>query len=194
MPFLDSITQIINNQLKASTLSDSRFQRGAFIQIVNLIPREEGEGTINIPTRIEDIDGNEREMSFDDTYPFMIYHRVESITHADGDFRGDRILKRETANMLAVVFGDRNVLMLPQEQLITGVIAGFPTEISLAQKQAWNLSTAEIETGAVNDNPRTVYAAEVGGPYPLKPNNILFSVNYTIMTEYDPSCIDICNT
>lgn len=193
MPFLDPITKLINDSIKSSTLADSRFQKGSWNQIANLIPRDDEGGAITIPTVILDMDGSEKEIGFDDRYTFTIYHRVESLSHDDGDPSGDDILVKETANMVAVVFGDRNLLMMPQEQLISGVIGGFPIGVSMAQKLEWNLSAVEIETGAVNNNPRAVWSSEMGDvKFALKPNHILFSINYTIMTEYLGSCLNIC--
>lgn len=194
MPFIDPITQKINDNMKASTLADKRFQKGAFYRVANLVPRDEESGNVTIPTIIADIDNNEIEISFDDRYPFSIYHRVVSLQYEKVEQpEGDIQLKRETANMRAVVYGDRNILMLSQEQLVSGVEGGFLEGLTDAQKQEWNLSTADIVTGNVNLNSQNVYAEELGNvKYALKPNHILFSLDYTIVTEYKASCLNIC--
>jgi hypothetical protein len=179
--------------MKSTTLADKRFQKGLFSQIANLVPRDEEGNNITIPTIIKDIDNNEIEISFDDRYPFSIYHRVVSLQYGEGLPEGDANLITETANMLAIVYGDRNILMLSQEQLVSGVQSGFIQGLSDAQKQEWNLTFADISTGNVNLNSKSVYAEELGNaPYQLKPNSILFSLAYTIITEYKSNCLDIC--
>lgn len=193
MPFLDATTEIINTSIKESTLSDKRFQRGKFYAIANLIPREEGEATITIPVLIKDRDGSEEEIGFNDVYPFILYHRVLSINHDYIEPEGDEKLVRETANMIAVVYGDRNILMLSQEQLVSGVQAGFPQGLTATQKDEWNLSNADIVTDSVNLESRNVFSGEMSNVnYNLKPNSILFSINYKIIMDYDRDCIDIC--
>ena len=191
MPYISPITEIINTNIKQQSLYDKRFQKGLFEKVATLVTRNEGESPVTYPAVINDLDGDATDISFDDTFPFIIYHRIESINHNKLEPNGDNNVVQETANMVAVVYGDRNILLLPQEELISGVQFGFPQGLSAAQKSEWNLISCDITTGAVELNSKSVFEKEVNGvEYNLKPNSILFSIAYTISTEYN--CLEIC--
>jgi len=188
MPYLKEIVDIINVEERASTLADKRFQKASINSIAHLLPRED----VTIPA-IVDNDGECTDLSIDDVKAFMIYHRVIDLKYDKTDDFGDNQITQETANMIMVVYGDRNILQITKEQLVAGVEAGFPQELTKAQKQLYNLRSCEIKTGDVNLDSVLVFRGEYAGvEYNLKPNSILFSIPYTIVSEYDRSCIDIC--
>lgn len=193
MPYLKQIVVLINAGLKASALSDKRFDKGVFYGIAKLLPRIENEQTVTIPA-IVDNDGNCTDVTIDDMKPFHLYHRVTDIVYAKGDSFGDEQLITETASMLMVVYGDRNILKLETEQLIAAIQAGFLTELSMTDKDAYKIKTCSLEIGNINLNPQQVYSGEYSGDvgYELKPNSIMVSIAYTITSEYDKQCVDIC--
>lgn len=193
MPFLKEITGLINTTLKSSTLSDKRFDKGSFYGIAKLLPRVEGERSINIPA-IVDNDGTCTDVVIDDDKPFKIYHRIINLDYTKGDAFGDQQLITETASMLAIVYGDRNILKVEEAQLITAIQAGFLTELTMDDKDTYQLQKCSINITGINTDNQQVYSQEYSGDvaYQLKPNNIMVSIAYEIVSEYDKSCIDIC--
>lgn len=192
MPYLKEIVDIMNVNMRATTLSDKRFDKGAFYSIARLLPREEENQRVTIPSIVAN-NGSCTDVSFNDIYPFIIYHRVLSITYGKGEAFGDNQLIQETANMIAVVYGDRNILKLEPEQLVAAVNAGFLDQLTETDKNTYNLGISSINVAENNLNPEEVFQGELSGvTFNLQPNKILFSINYTIVNEYDKQCVDIC--
>lgn len=193
MPFLKQIVGSINAELKASTLSDKRFDKGVFLGIAKLLSRNESEASVTIPAIVHD-DGKCDDVVIDDSKPFRIYHRVLDLAYTKGDSFGDEQLIAESASMVAIIYGDRRILKIETEQLVAAVQAGFLTQLTDADKTSYGIKTCSIEIGNINLNPQQVYSGEYSGDvdFALRPNSILVSVPYTIVSEYDKQCIDIC--
>lgn len=193
MPYIKEIASIINTELQASTLGDKRFKKGSFYSVVKLIKRETENNNATIPSIISN-NGTCTPIVIDDTKPFMLYHRVLDLAYTLGDSNGDERLITETATVRIVVYGKRNILQLEQELLVAAVQGGMLQELSATDKNTYKLQKCSIEIADINLNSEDVYNEEYSGDvnYHLKPNDILFSLNYIITSEYDKSCVDIC--
>lgn len=192
MPYLKEIATLINIELQGSTLADKRFDKGAFYSIARLLKvNDESENTI--PT-IVDNNGVCTPLVVNDTKSFILYHRVIDIKYDKLEANGDDQLIQETATMRAVAYGSRRILKIEPELLIAAIQAGFMQELDTTNKNTYKLQKCNISITGINLNNEEVYSQEYSGnvAYKLKPNDIMSSIEYTIVSEYDRSCIDIC--
>lgn len=193
MPYIKEIASIINTELQASTLGDKRFKKGSFYSVVKLIKRETDNNNATIPSVVAN-NGDCTPIVIDDTKPFILYHRIIDLSYTLGEANGDKRLITETATVRMVVYGKRNILQIEQELLVAAVQGGMLQELSATHKNTYKLQKCSIEIADINLNSVDVYSEEYSGDvsYHLKPNDILFSMNYVITSEYDKSCVDIC--
>ncbi len=197
MPQLDNIIAYINQEIVANSLSGHIYQEGAYYGIAQNIPRTNVDGREELlPVIVSNID-EEIFCGIDDIHPIIIYHKTGSITSAPEakyNYGRDQNIISETAVMQMIVFGDRARLLITPEALYAAIIAGFPRIIDRTIVSGWNLRMVSIKALAPNFNSRSVFIQEYSGSvdYKLKPNNILFQINYTIATRYDKSCFVLC--
>jgi hypothetical protein len=185
------IVSFINSELRTKQFNASRFQKGSFNEIAELVldDEETKPGVINNSGDVEYV-------GIDDTYPFIIYHRVispDAEWTSEQDFGNLRNIK-ETTKMLMVVMGDRNRLQLTAEDIKTGIVAALPLELPGSELNSLGLKSANIIPGEFNWDRLEVYRGEFNLKEPkLNTNTIMFSFSYQIETVYDQSCFAICD-
>lgn len=187
------IAQINTDLTQAGGQFDSkRFQKGRFSGIAELITKVDKEVRQTFPAIVEN-NGDVTKLMMDDSFPFELYHRhlTSTATEVEQDF-GDRVLREETANMFMIVMGDRNRLKLTKEDIITGINLGMPVELGQAFLTANSLVGANVVQGDFNLNKEEVWNSEFNTEVMVKPNNILFSLNYSVVTKTWTTCIEIC--
>lgn len=185
------IVSYINTQLRSGSFSSSRFQKGRFDGIAELLQTEEGE----TKPGIIDNYGDAQYVGIDDTNQFQIYHRVITPAaewNSESDF-GDLKNITETTDMLMVVMGDRIRLQLTAEDIKTGIVASLPLDL-YSELTNLGLKTADIIPGEFNWDKNEVYRNEFNiEENLLKPNTIIFSFSYQIITTLDQSCFQLCD-
>lgn len=194
MSTLSDITGEINTSLQTGQFSSKKYQKGRFSAIAELIPKKDNEKTQLVPAIISD-NGDATRLNMDDTYTFEVYHRhLGSVYDSDEeDSYGSRITRIEDASMKMVVMGDRSRLKSDKEDLIRGIIADIPLEMSEAFLLSNSLQQVNINPGTFNIDSVSVYGEEFGDVgLNLKPNTIIFSLDYNIVVEQWVPCIDIC--
>jgi len=193
---LNEIVAEINTALQVIQLSDKRFQKGRFHGIAELMVTKDGDTNQTTPTIVTNNDQNNVRVSPDDTFPFILYHRMIGQTTVDNEENqwGYLIAREEENNMRMVILADRGILQINKEDLITGVNLGMPRELERAFLNANSLQSVEIEPGTWELDRNSVYDTEfnLAGNY-LKPNQILIAYEYTIKTVTWTSCIQLCN-
>lgn len=180
----------INTALQSRVFASKRFQKGSFDGIAELVKDKEGQTR---PGLIEE-DGKVSYVGIDDIKPFQVYHRVISSVpeyDAEGSFGDPEGLKQVT-NMLMVIMGDRFRLKLTREDIMAGIAAGLPLEITTLN--TLNIKSCNIVPGQFNTDREAVYREEFNTEKVLlKTNTIMFSFSYQIVTFIDQSCFDLCN-
>ena len=191
MPKIHEIVTIINNTLKADKFKSKRFQKGNFFGVAELMPNEQGETK---PCSIDN-GGDATFLSIDDSYPFIVYHRVLNIepNRTMDDNFGNGIRREETANMKMVCYADRSKIKLTKEDLIGGFSAGWLYQILPTDITALGINDCDINMGSFETDSTTVYNSEFNlKENLLKPQTILFSLDYQIVTNYNVSCLTLC--
>ncbi len=192
MAKLHQIVTQINTNLTQGQFSSKRFQKGRVSGIAELIVSVDNDQRQTIPV-IVDNNGDTTKLTIDDRFPFQLYHRhlSSTMTEVDDDF-GDRQVREETASMLLVIMGDRERLKLNKEDIITGISLGMPEELGQAFLTTNSLVSVNIIQGEFNLNKEDVWTSEFNTEVMIKPADIFFSLNYSILTRTWTTCIEIC--
>lgn len=182
------IVTLLNNSLRLQ-FAAKRFQKGSFDGIAELVKRDE-ETTPCIVSNNGDI----TKLVIDDTKPFQVYHRTlkAEFENSKEDF-GDRRSISHSASMLMIVIGDRNRLQLTKEDLIAGVTAGWLLVLPKSSLNTLDIKSCDIVPGSFNTDRESVYKGEYANAvFSLKPNYIMFSFSYQIVTQVDQACFTLC--
>jgi hypothetical protein len=196
MPYVAEIVGLINSSLEANKLNDgTRFVKN--INGISELVVRNSEDQTTIPVLVNTSDYKQYD-GIDDRYSIQIYHRVLDIeqvesplSYGDGATNG-----REQAKMRLVCFADRKRTKLDPYQL------AFLLRSSLNQQFLGTTLTpyagllgATIEAQQDNYNGLEVWQNEYALPvesYPVKLHQMLLSVDYNIITDYNNSCIASC--
>lgn len=187
MPELSNTITALNEIL--SEALDVKDIAVKFYGLAELIPYDDTHDT---PMLLVNKDATEA--VFDDRYMLTAYHRNLSVSYddlANDNTFGDEVGKRETANMLLVVWCDpvqmkkdryrvRDLIAMKINNIITPAVDGI-------------LSVNVGGTG-LQLNQKDLFNQEYNGfSYCVKAEQLLFAVQYQIITDYDAACYTICN-
>lgn len=197
MPFLKEIVDLVNADLDAGKLIDGK----RFVKNLNglceLQPRNNAEDQDTLPVIV-----NTRDYStfagLDDRYSLQLYHRILSVeqqesplSYGDGQTNG-----REVATMRCVVFADKQRTRLDQYQVSFMIRSSLNRQYSGVALEAYSgLLGATIEATTDNYDGVEVYNQEYGleaQTYPVRMHQCLFTIDYTITSDYNNSCITSC--
>jgi hypothetical protein len=194
MAKLHEIVAQVNTDLIANQFSSKKFQKGRFNGIAELMTEVDGDQEQTVPCIAED-NGDTEKLIIDDKYSFQLYHRHVGSSFEDtpeSDF-GDRNSRKEIAQMLMIIIGDRSRLKLNKEDIITGISLGMPLEMTKAFRETNSLQSVNIIQGEFNLDRNSVYDAEYNvSENMLKTNTIFLAFPYQIETIALTSCIQIC--
>ena len=202
MPFLNQQIEIINSVLKSVSLADARFATGRFEAIAVDVSRKDADtGAITTFPAVMDKNYEAQEITVDDAYPIIIYHKILSKAYVFdknptgpnqyGD--GNRYVN-ETTQVKMVVYGKYATLKLTREQLEALITSNFPDNISPVSIQPLKLDNMVVTLKGSDLNSARVWQEEYKGiPLYLAPEDILFSINYSIDTRFRKGCINICD-
>jgi hypothetical protein len=196
MPFLNEQILMVNDCLLRKALADARFKVGRYEGIAVDVSRRNDAGAIETFPAIMDRDYEAQPVSVDDSYPLIIYHKVNNKTYAiDKKQFGDRFTYMvETSQVKMLVYGKYAKLKLSREQLEALITSNFPDNISAATLAPYKLDNMAITLKGSNLNTTAVFNEEYKGiPLFLSAEDILFSISYTIDTKYRKECISICD-
>lgn len=163
-----NIVKIINNSLEGI------FQGGKFYGIASLVERE-GVGQPAV---------DERPVSYDDSYPFQLYHRINggTITYKPGF--GNTQTTVNTFQMIAVVFNNEKITKVKTDEVVM---------IIQSLLHVINITSVRIIPTAFNLNSQQIFATEYKGvPYALSEYKSLMQINYSVEITFKGNCFDLC--
>jgi hypothetical protein len=133
--------------------------------------------------------GECKDAAIDTTRPIMIYHKLLGITSqivarsGFGDGKGDLL---NTINMQLVVYFGRDKLPLSLEELYIQLNHYIPEELEPVNPY----KRISIKQSGLNANTTQIFFAEYKNvTYRLRPNDVLFTINYSIEALTNKSCI-----
>lgn len=192
MAKLAEIVTDINDTLKATQFGSKRFQKGRWSGVAELVRTSEDE---TVPCVVEN-DGDTIKLGMDDTYPFEVYHRMigGSFEASEDDFGANKV-RRETSEMVIIMMGDRNRLELTNEQILSGLALGFPLQLTAAEVLALSLQSVEFDIQGFDRDREAIWTREFNTTKrSLKPNTLLVSLRYQVVTEVFDTCVGVCIT
>lgn len=196
MANLNAITQIINDKLKATTLSDKRFQKVSAFNIAKALPVKKADAIEYIPVELCD-NGEGKDIVPDDRYPVMIYHKMNSVAYAfqrEQYGNGNDSVVR-TAQMSMIVFAQRNLVKLSEDMMELQIVAGIPSKLTKQQLIDLKLNDCTISLTTTDFNSVAISNREYNTKkYYLKPSHIFFEMRYTIECRMKRACINTCTT
>lgn len=146
------------------------------------------EVTQIFPSVVDDR-GECRDAVIDTTRPIMIYHKLLGITSqvmarsGFGDAKGDVL---NVYNMQLVVYFGRDKLPLSLEDLYIQLNHYIPEELAPVNPY----KRISIKQSGLNANTMQVFNGEYKNVvYRLRPNDVLFTINYSIEAIINKSCI-----
>lgn len=201
MPFLNKQVEIVNNVLRGTAFYDERFKSGRYEAIAYEAVRQVSEGKFEFFPVVMDENYEAHEVTVDDTYPIVLYHKVlaknYSLTPTNntrGGFGDKNNYQTETTLVKMVVYGKWSAIKLTKEQLEALIVTNFPDNISNAIVAPLKLDNMTVTLQSSNLKPDMVWGEEYRNiPLRLAPEDILFSINYTITTTYRKGCFQICD-
>lgn len=192
----NEIVAQINVNLQATQFKSSKFQKGRFNGIAELVDKLDVEQEQTMPV-LKDNTGeviDQQHLFMDDTYPFELYHRtLSTFVEADAPGFGDLVEREESTQMKMVIMYQNNVVHMTKERIKTGISLGMPMQFSHSFLQANSLNEANILLGEYNFNSKEVYSEEFNlAETLLKPQTYMLSLSYVIRTVTNINCINIC--
>lgn len=198
MPFLKQIVEIVNSDLRERSLKDKRFQSGKYDGIAVDVSRPLESGGAQTFPAVLDANYEAQPVTPDDTYPITIYHKVVSKRaknpQGSGNYGDGNGVRGEVVDMKMVVFGKYAALKLTAEQLEALITINFPDVIAKAKTQPLKLDSVLIEYQSTNMNSVAVFQEEYKGfELFLAPEDIMFSIRYSIESKFRKGCFTICD-
>jgi hypothetical protein len=197
MPFLKEQIQIVNDALRATALADKRFEAGRFETLAVDVNRKDSEGKIEGFPAIMSENYEAQEITVNDTYPIIIYHKALQKTYQKqgaGEF-GDRdkgVVERVLMKM--VVYAKWSAVKMRQEQLEALITTNFPDNFLPAVYQPLKLNSMSADMKGSNLNSAAVWNEEYRNiPLALAPEDIYFSINYELSSAWRKGCFKICD-
>lgn len=191
MAKLAEIVDLVNTELQRTQFGAKRFQKGRWNGITELVTTSENE---TVPC-VVDNNGDTTKLGMDDTYSFEVYHRMLAANFEVGedDFGASRN-RREISDMVIVMMGDRDRLELTNEQIISGLALGFPVILPKDEVLALSIQSAEFLFQGFDRDREAVWTREFKTETrSLKPNTLLVSFRYQVITEVYENCLSLCN-
>lgn len=196
MPFLKQQVEIVNNWLRATALAEERFAAGRYETLAVDCNRKDNDGKIEGFPAIMDENYMAQEITVNDTYPIIIYHKAiqKKYTTQQQQF-GDRNKGVvETVQMKMVVYAKYASVKMRQEQLESLITTNFPDEIPDSLARPLKLDQLMTDMAGSNLNSAALWNEEYRNvELALAPEDIYFSVNYLITSTWRKGCFKICD-
>ena len=199
MPYINEIVSIINTTLAAGKLSDDKRFVRQLHGLSETLPRNYNNAQDGIPTLV-DVNGGTMFSGFNDAYSIVIYHRCLStnIVQAPVQFGDGNNAAREEASMRMIVWADRIKTKLQPQQLSFLLTSAVQQQLMYTQISSYpGLYGVTIEADRTNYDGVAIWQQEYKLPaatYPVHPTHIYLALDYTIVTDYDVTCISDCPT
>ena len=192
MPNLSKIVCLINQSIQTDAFTGQPFQSAKFHTIAR--PRENtDQNGWTMPMVVSDED-NGTFVNPDDTFPLVVYHTVGNPEYLDDqkvDFGDPGTWMVVKYPLQLICFGDRLKIQTEQENIIDSVSYNFPKTFTNSQLQPLGITDCNIDMDSTNNDSLSVWNQEFKDvDFPLKNNQFIFSIKYTVKMTY--KCFSLC--
>ncbi len=191
------VSGFINPFIKAKLNKYPQYQKAKYSGIAMLVSRETEDGEDHIPALL-DSKGEAFYVGSDDINNLVVYHRminttILSLDENEKNSYGDQVIMGTRTNMKMIVWGMTDATGRTQERALGDVVASLPdiADFSFMSKYK-GLKKVIFSASFANNDSDKVWAEEGGKNEKPKTTMLLFSINYTIDTELDKSCYNLC--
>lgn len=195
MPALNAITSLINTALSTGGFSGNKFDSAKYNAIAEVIKTFDKEGETEAIYIVDD-DGEAKELVYDDTNIIQIFHKVENLSYQvaePNDYGNPGTTMQENASLKMVFFANRKRIRTRFEQVVAAAVMSFPKEFTATQISPLLLINCTIDMGDVNTDAYSVWGENwPGSEFGLKPGDVLFSINYRVVSNYNKNCFTLC--
>lgn len=204
MPYLKQLITIVNQQLRATTLKEKRFDAGRYEVIAVDVTRKNADGVLETFPGVMNDSYEAEAVIVDDTYPIVIYHKILNKRYELNNIAGQRSefgdrnkYVKETVTVKMVVYGKWSALKITKEELEAIISNGFPDNMDnqgnvLLKKLGLDNVTYNMQSS--NFLSKQLWDEEYKGTeYRLAPEDIFFSTTYTIQSTWRKGCFQLCN-
>jgi len=188
----DRIGYIINNVI------DANLKRFYFkdLRLYGICRHDENKGRL-IPMRYKGFGDNEY-VGLDDKYGMTAYHRVIDFSendNPDGGF-GKNYLITETYRMRLIVFANQRKINDANYDAGRKITDDFksliPNKLTKSELAILNAQRGRISITGINTLKQDVFRAEMPGEeYKLKPEHLLFQIEYSVELTFLSSCKEV---
>lgn len=186
------VVSIINESIKQAL--DCKVQGGAVYGIAEQTIRQTDNIQQVFPT-VYDNDGHGKDVTVDDTYPFIVYHRLLNKSYSYPQvksFGNPKEYIQETAEYVCVVYAKRSYLKMTAEQVETLVKVSIPATLTNTQLQQLQLKSAVIQHNSSVLDTQTNFNNEYRGVESrLGSEEVFITLRYTIETVFKKDCLNL---
>jgi len=201
VPYLKQIANQINVELKASVFNDKRFSSAEFNAIAYPVMVDNRDDRQQISPCIPLSAGEYKQMMFDDTKSFVLYHKILSKSYQRVENDGSSFGRVSGRNMRAVTqmqmvfLCNRDIIKILTEELEALVVTNFPDGKETGFKTI-SSSILGVDIKPVNsdfDYTRLWIQEFKGYEFNVNPDRAMLSVNYTIESTFKTKCFKLCD-
>jgi hypothetical protein len=186
------VVSIINESIKQAL--DCKVQGGAVYGIAEQTIRQTDNIQQVFPT-VYDNDGHGKDVTVDDTYPFIVYHRLLNKNYSYPQiksFGNPKEYIQETAEYVCVVYAKRSYLKMTAEQVETLIKVSIPATLTNQQLQQLQLKSAVIQHNSSVLDTQTIFNNEYRGVESrLGSEEVFITLRYTIETVFKKDCLNL---
>lgn len=186
----------------SSSLTDKRFQNRFFAGLVQQIPVSNSDGTkvIFVPAIPQAINDAVQVVP-DDNYNIITYHRIVGSTYSAGQvvkqFGDGFDVQVQSSDVIMIVIGFNNKLLLTAEQLEALFISGFPGAFTKTVTGTFvadlQMNSISVQVASSSFDAVSIFRQEYSGEKNyIRPNMTLFQIRYKIEATYKKGCFTIC--
>ena len=195
MPYIDKVVIELNDYLKAGRLNRKAFQGGIYHGLSRQMKVIDKDSNKMYPV-ILDKDGNDLDVTIDDTPPIHVYHRITQplqfgVIPDKNSFGNADSVTQEVSTLSMIVFADPKRICMTSEDLAFLIASGIPRQFTLSQIGSSGVSSCSIGIVNIETNPYTVLSQEYGAMNKsIDPEKTLISINYKITMSVNKNCMD----
>lgn len=195
MPFLNQISEFINDTLKAGSLNKKNLQPAKYYGIATLITRKKNDKAPleTLPAIVEE--GVIKNLITPDSkLALQLYHKsISNVYGYEKKSYGDRYDIRSSAEMQLVVIFNSKLTGKTKEVLESVVLFGLPQKLSAALASDLQIIKSLFTPLSSNLDPVSVFKQEYPqADYFLNENLSMFSIKYKTEMTFSQACVDKC--
>lgn len=197
MPFIKEQVKIVNDELLAGPLKEKRFEAGRFELIANDVSRTESDNSISYFPGVINENGEASEVTTNDTYPIIIYTKILGTTYSlngNNSVGSKNNYMTQVTRCKMVVYGKWGALGIAKEALEGLIAANFPDNIPASKTSSLKIDNMTVALRSSNMVSASVWNEEYRGtPFALDTEDLYFSLNYDIQSNYRKGCFKLCD-